>query len=343
MTPSLATFGKYGRLVVCSTPMGDDGLFAEIYKRAQNGELADGAAFHATTREMNPSVTESFLESQELALGSDDYRREYEAVFLAGGASFMEGERLREVVADRQELPAEAGVGWTATLDPSFARDATALAIVGRDKSDSERLLLGFAGRWLPPRPKRRVLRSPEQQAEITDEILDAVAQVLARFGLRNVVSDQHAPGVVTHELAKRGINVRVSAWTASSRTEALQALRARVYSRRIELYDPRGVPLLTELQRLRTRYRAGASTVEVPRVGDSHGDVALAVAAAVYEFDRFGAGLPGRVSLSRPGRGVRISAGQLLPIGANADAQRVATIFGLDPGNVYVDRGRRS
>ena len=50
--------------------------------------------------------------------------------------------------------------GWLAAMDPSFSRDPTALAIVGRDKYDRERLLLGYAGRWLPPRPKRRVLRS---------------------------------------------------------------------------------------------------------------------------------------------------------------------------------------
>ena len=52
---------------------------------------------------------------------------------------------------------------------------------------------------------------------------------------------------------------------------------------------SPDGVPLIAELQRLRSRYRAGSSQVEVPRVGDSHGDVALALAAACWEHDRHG------------------------------------------------------
>ena len=81
-----------------------------------------------------------------------------------------------------------------------------------------------------------------------------------------------------------------------------MQALRARVYGRRIELYDPPGVPLLAEAGRLRTRYRAGSSAVEVPRVGDSHGDVVLALAAAVFEHDRHG-GARVRVSQADPRR----------------------------------------
>jgi hypothetical protein len=293
VTPSLAQFGALGKLVVMSTPLGDDGLFAELYKRAENGEMQGAVAFHAPTREMNPAVSAEFLAGQEVALGSDDFRREYEAEFLAGGASFIEPDRLRDVIADRLELPVTAGVGWVAAMDPSFSRDATALAVVGRDPWRREQLLLGFAGRWLPPKPRRRQHRSPEEQAVITDEILDRVAAVLGRFRIGHVVSDQHSPGMVTHALGKRGIGVSVRSWTAVSRTEALQGLRARIYQRGIELYDPPGVPLVAEALRLRTRYRAGSSTVEVPRVGDSHGDVVLALAAAVASLDRGGVGAP--------------------------------------------------
>jgi phage terminase large subunit-like protein len=290
MSPSLATFGNLGKLVVASTPLGDSNLFAEIYQRAVNLELPGAVAFHGTTKDMNPAVTDDYLRAQELALGADDFRREFEGVFLSGGAAFIEADRVHEVVADRLELPASAGTGWVGSVDPSFARDATALTIVGRDKHDRERLVLGFAGRWLPPTSRRRVLRSREEAAAITDDIIDSVVSVLKRYGLSRVISDQHAPGIVAHEFQKRGISVRFEPWTGTSRTEALQALRARIYGRSIELYDPPDVPLVQELGRLRTRYRAGSSTVEVPRVGQSHGDVALSLAAAVWAFDGDGA-----------------------------------------------------
>ena len=95
-------------------------------------------------------------------------------------------------------------------------------------------------------------------------------------------------------------------------------------------------VPLLAELARLRTRYRAGSSSVEVPRVGDSHGDVALAVAAAVYQLDRFGVGRS-RARMGRPAavlfagrRGVR-SGGSGLSVGlSDVEAAALAARLGL-------------
>lgn len=328
MAPSVATFGEFGRVVVCSTPLGSDGLFFEMFGRAANGELPGAEAFHATTRAMNPAVDEAFLAEQELTLGRDDFQREYEAVFVAGGTAFIDADRLRDAVADRYELPPDGGRRWTAGLDPSFSRDATALAIVGRDPLDAGRLVLGWAGRWLPPRQRRKLLRSREEQAQVTDEILDGVADVLRRYGLRSVLTDQHLPGVVTHELGKRGISVRVVAWTPSSRTEALSALRARIHTGRLELYDPPGVPLLAELQRLRARYRAGSSTVETPRVGDSHSDVALALAAAVFEHDRYGLTLS-RATISRP-TGRMPMAGRIVPMGTSDGFDRLSALTGL-------------
>jgi hypothetical protein len=50
-----------------------------------------------------------------------------------------------------------------------------------------------------------------------------------------------------------------------------------------LELY---GEPtLLAELRRLRTKYRAGHAAVVNPRVGGSHGDLAQALALAVWRY----------------------------------------------------------
>jgi len=129
------------------------------------------------------------------------------------------------------------------------------------------------------------------------DAVLDRVAEIARRFRA-GVVSDQHMPGVVIDELRKRGLqNVRVVPWTATTRTEAFQALRARVATERIELVDDD--QLVQELLRVRNRFRAGSSVVEVPRVGDSHGDLAIALAAAVHALDRHGVG--GQITISTP------------------------------------------
>jgi hypothetical protein len=88
---------------------------------------------------------------------------------------------------------------------------------------------------------------------------------------------------------------VKIVPWTSTTRSEAFQALRARVATERIELVNDE--QLVAELLRVRTRFRAGASVVEIGRVGDSHGDLGLALAAAVLALDRRGSPRPLRTS----------------------------------------------
>ena len=135
------------------------------------------------------------------------------------------------------------------------------------------------------------------------DAVLDRVAAIAKRFR-SEVVSDQHIPGVVLDELRNRDVpHVRIAPWTAASRTEAFQALRARIATERIELTADE--QLVAELLRVRTRFRAGSSLVEVPRVGDSHGDLAVALAAGVHALDRHGVG--GHATWSVPTGQIRV------------------------------------
>jgi hypothetical protein len=53
--PSVAQFGKQGRTVLISTPMGADNLFASLWQKADTGQIAGAAAFHAPTNR-NPMI-----------------------------------------------------------------------------------------------------------------------------------------------------------------------------------------------------------------------------------------------------------------------------------------------
>jgi hypothetical protein len=279
LTPSVAQFSSLGRIIVISSPYGEN-LFSELYAKARSGELPNAAAFHATTQELNPDVDDDYLAQQRVALGEDEFASEYLAEFRAGGQPFIESAALRACVEERRELLPDDGEGWVLALDPAFSSDPTAVAIVGRDRRDASKLVLGRAQRWLPDRTKKRKTR--REQDRFMHRVLDEVAELATRYRA-DVVSDQHLPGTVQEELTKRGVRVvQIAAWTAASRSEAFRELRSRIYTGRIGLYEE---PTLTaELLRLRTRFRAGSAVVEVPRVGDSHGDMAVALALAVRQ-----------------------------------------------------------
>ena len=298
LAPSTAQFGDAARIIVASTPYGSDGFFAETFQRAAAGEIADAAAHHATTADVNPTVDRAFL-AREQARDPDGFRSEYLAEFVGGGAAYLDPERIAEAVAERGELLPEQGTGWIAGLDPAFSSDPFGLAIVGRERIDPRRegldrprLVLALARAW---KPSRRKPASFEERRGIEDAVLAEVAAVCKRYRAR-VVTDQYAAPAIVEYLRRQGLVVKTVPMTATTKTEAFGELRARLYSRELELYDE--PTLLGELRRLRTRFSAGSASVVNPRVGGSHGDLAQSLAVAVFEAGQ-AAGVSGRDAVS--------------------------------------------
>jgi hypothetical protein len=276
LVPSSAQFGTLARIIVASTPYGNNNLFADLHQRAHSGELEDAVAFHAPTAAMNPTIPVTFLE-QERARDPQGFAQEYEAEFAAGGAAFLDPERIADAVADRDELSPRQATEWIAGIDPAFSRDPFALAIVGRDRS-AHRLVLGLVRRWLPGRGRGQ---SFEERRQVEDATLAEVAEICRLYNAP-VVTDQFAAPAVVNRLRAAGLSVRSVPMTASSKTAAFSELRARLNAGELELYEE--PVLLAELRRLRTRYTAGQAGVVNPRSGESHGDEAQSVALAVWE-----------------------------------------------------------
>jgi hypothetical protein len=307
LVPATAQFGDAARIIVSSTPWGQDGLFAQLYQQAQSGELTDAAGQHATTAEVNPTIDAEFL-AREQARDPENFKSEYEAEFVGSGAAYLDPDRIDGAVAGgRGELQPEDAVSWIAGIDPAFSSDPFGLCIVGRHPADRGRLLLGCARAWTPTRRKPVSL---EESRQVEDSLLAEVAAVCQRFGAR-VVTDQYKSAGVADRLSRFGLYVRTEPMTAPSKDAAFGFLKGRLSDGTLELYEQ--PDLLAELRRLRTKYTAGRSSVVNPRVGRSHGDIAQALALAVYEHDRHGLGrstLPARVEPD--GNSRAISAGIL-------------------------------
>ena len=292
LTPSVAQFGQFGRVIGISTPAGTSGLFAELWHKARNGEIPEAGAYTAPTS-ANPLIDRSYLAAQEAALGSDDYDREFNAIFAAGGLGFFEPDRVREVTGDWREVLPSDGTDWRAAIDPAFTRDPFGLAVVGRRRDDPSQLVVGHTQRWLAPRTKRRIIRSRKEETSHIEHVVFEVSAVCERYGVTRLISDQHLSGTMRDEFSKHGLRVEIEAWAAASKTAAMRSLRALVNTARIELPDD--PVLIGELGRVRTK--VGRDEVETPRTGDSHCDLALAVAAVVLEHERHGVGEPVRVT----------------------------------------------
>jgi hypothetical protein len=282
LAPSTAQFGDAARIVVASTPYGQDGLFATLYAQAAEGELEDAAAHTATSASVNPTITPDFL-AREQKRDPESYRGEYLAEFVGSGHAFLDPQKIEDAISDRGEIDPLTGLGWVAGLDPAFSSDPFGLAIVGRDPNQPSRLVLGVARHW---KPSGRKATSFEERREIEDAVLREVADECSRYNAR-VVTDQFCAPAVVDRLRDAGLSVAAEAMTATTKTAAFSELRARLNAGTLDLYEAPG--LVPELRRLRTRYTAGAASVVNPRVGGSHGDMAQALALAVWAHDRGG------------------------------------------------------
>lgn len=282
LAPSTAQFGEAARIIVASTPWGQDGLFADLYQRASSGELPDAAAHHATTAEANATIDPAFLAAEERR-DPEGFKSEYLAQFVGSGAAFFDPDNVAAAVTLPGELRPEDGVAWVAGLDPAFASDVFALVLVGRDPRDRRRLLGGLVRAWPPPRRKATSL---EEGREIEDAVLAEVAQVLRLYGAR-AVTDQFKSAGVVERLRRFGVGVRAEPMSAPTKDAAFGFLRGRVNDGSLELYEH--PELVRELRAVRTRHAAGRSSVVLPRIAGGHCDHAQALALAVFEHDRHG------------------------------------------------------
>jgi hypothetical protein len=277
LSPSLAQFGDDARAFVCSTPWGDSGTFADWYRRADSGAWPGAVAHHATSAELNPSLSAAFLDA-ERASDPEAFASEYLAEFRAGGRQLFDSDAVRACTdAGVSELPPGSLVAPIAAVDLAFSRDASALSIVGWDRGGGGGGLLrqALVRRWQP---------SPGRPLVFSDVLAEVIATCKA-YGVRRVALDQFAAAAVVDHLRRAGLVAVECPTTAQSRASMFLGLRRRISDQRIRLLDdPRQQ---SELARVERGYQSGGVVqILLPRsAGGGHCDAAVALALAVSQF----------------------------------------------------------
>ena len=285
LVPATAQFGDDARIIVASSPYGPDNLFARLHTEVAEGKLP-GAAYRRSTAQMNPTIPADFLQT-EAARDPISFRAEYMAEFVSAGDAFIDMDRVE--IGQGEPAPREAGEGWIAGLDPAFSArgDAFGIALVGRSRADREKLVVG-------------PVKALRPEGDFTGALSQA-ASIAESYGAR-VVTDQYSAPAILAYLQSRGLTARQHTMSAASKTDIFNELRARIYEKTLPI--PNLPALQAELRRLQAKFRAGSAAVTNPRVGGSHGDMAQALALAVFEHTRGGPVTTepdGRVSAREP------------------------------------------
>lgn len=268
LTPGTAQFGDLARVIVISTPLGDDNLFARLHRDAVAGVLPNAVALQASTLEANPTISPGFVEAQRRVVSAAEFAAEYEASFAAVSGGFLDVGQIRLRTPEPAE-PADLVDQCVVGLDPG-QRDGFGLVVVGAAMDQPARL---------------RVVLARKLDARSFTGAVDEAARVARRFRAR-VVTDQHAGAMVAERLRAAGVGVMVRPWAQSSgpvatgKWEAYADVRTRLYDGTLEVLDD--PELLGELGGLQLKAVNGVWRVHSPRRAGSHGDLASALALAV-------------------------------------------------------------
>jgi hypothetical protein len=266
LTPSVAQFGEYGRVLLLSTPLWPSGLFHDKYRQAVSRRYEGMLAVRASTAEMNPTIAPAWLERQRV-LDPDLYSVEYEAEFSQAVTAYLSADAVDAcVTADVSERSARAELSYTIAIDPAYTSDRFGLVGVC-DLGDG--LAVDLVRTWKGTRA------APVDHEAALDDVA-----VLARQYRAVVTTDQFCSEPVRQGLAKRGVTVDYQPWTNDSKRQAFASLKSAVNVGELDLLDHDQLRL--ELVSLETRSTPGGR----PRIAARppvHDDLACCLAAAVH------------------------------------------------------------
>ena len=271
LVPSTAQFPD-GKVLVLSTPRWSFGWFAQLCRQAASGQHPDMRHWWATTRTMNPAISEQFLES-ERSKDPAAFLREYEARFMSGVGAALDGEAVRRAVRASSMLQPQLGVSYVVSIDPAVSGDTWSL-LVGHLEGwgDTAQIVVDLAKGWTGNRARPLDTRS----------VLDDVATVARSYGHAFVVLDQFGQEFVAQGLVERGLSAIRQPWTNELKAESLSSLRAYVNTGRLSLPDHGA--LLGELLSLeQTILPSGRPRIAAPP--GQHDDYAMATLGLVAQL----------------------------------------------------------
>jgi hypothetical protein len=266
LKPAMATIPG-ARLLKASSPYARRGVLWNDYRKHFGAEDSATLVWQATTREMNPSVPQSFVDAQY----EDDPANaaaEYGGLFRTDLEAFVSKEAVEAVtsvgVIERGRI---SGQRYYAYVDPSggSGADSMTLAIAHMEHRNNEKVVCLDAIR------ERRPPFSPEACA-------DEFAQLLKMYGVTSVRGDRYAGEWPRERFRAHGVAYELSDRTTS---DTYRDLLPIINSRQCDLLDHQR--LFAQLVSLERRTSEGGRDL-ISHPPGQHDDIANAVAGVVVQ-----------------------------------------------------------
>ena len=214
LAPSVAQFGKLGKILMLSSPWIQSGIFWDMFRQGNSGNFSHMQVRQEPSWVMNPTLTKEFLE-QEKARDPELFAVEYGANFSQSLSALVSGDLIESAVNQYRStlLPQNQYRGrYYLSLDPAKGnRDKYTACIVHYEK---QRLVVD---KWHEFKPTFG--EGKKQQVNIS-EVEAWILEQHSLYNFAEVVLDQYNSAATIQRLTGR-LNIHELTWTSSSKTEA--------------------------------------------------------------------------------------------------------------------------
>jgi len=300
LKPSLATFGKDGKMMMLSNPKGPIGLLYDLHENRQDDPST--LVMRLPTWLTNPNIDKAWLDDQKKK-NPVEHTMQYGAEFGASSSDpmFTQDSIDRMFSSMSMVNRSEKGNGLTdyyCHLDPARTSDYYALVVAhtenmhgkyGPDKLPMKRVIIDHIHFWNP-----KTKNQPVSEREVEDYVID----LHQRFRFKQVSFDQWHSQSSIIKLQSFGINVVERQFNKEYKEKIYTELSQLIREDRIDIYDlPGGVYMdlnnqlqsLNEVQEAKTQFLFlqkiwKGNRFYIKALSGYKDDICDAVAAVSYE-----------------------------------------------------------
>lgn len=282
LAPSIAQFGRYGKIIELSSPWLTSGLFYDHFKQAQSGDFPGMQALQIPTWEINPSLPFDcdFLQNARKK-DEESFWVEYGAQFRANNAVLLAPEIVDiSVNKDRTILPPKKEFMGTYVLALDPARGG-----VGRD--DYTACIVHFEGQRLIVdkfhsfEPDFDIAGKKEVNIAKVEEWIKEHHRI---YDFASIVLDQFNSSGTIQSLAKE-FPIAELAWSVSTKMKAFSKMKELFNAGLMELYPHKKA--IWQLKNLGVIYRQSGQWNVTGGKETGVDDFAFALAGAILEASK--------------------------------------------------------
>ena len=300
LKPSLATFGKDGKMMMLSNPKGPIGLLYDLHENRQEDPTT--LVMRLPTWLTNPNIDTEWLEGQKKK-DPTEFTMQYGAEFGASSSDpmFLKDDIDKMFSSMNMVRRIEGSNGmheYYCHLDPARTSDYYALVVshtenimgqYGPDKMPLKRVVIDHIHFWNP-----KTKNQPVSEREVEEYVI----QLHSRFKFKQVSFDQWHSQSSIIKLKSFGINVAERQFNKEYKEKIYTELAQLIREDRIDIYDLSGGKYidgsgvqqdLNEVQEAKTQFlflqkKWKGKRFYIEALSGYHDDICDAVAAVSYE-----------------------------------------------------------